>query len=109
MRTSRRLLLLSPLALIAPTTAQACSMVANPHRPTPAEAQAATRYLVDHAAAIIDGEVIRAMVPGHTPALVRAHRVFKGPQQADFEIGMLTSCDVALMRLGERQRMILTG
>ena len=53
--------------------------------------------------------MIRAFVPGRSPALVRVHRRFKGPDQADYQIGMLTSCDVALMRLGERQRMILTG
>ena len=84
-------------------------MVANPHRPTPAEAQAAARLLVDHAAAIIDGEVIRPFVPGRAAALVRVHRRFSGPEQAEFEIGMMTSCDVALMRTGERARMILTG
>ena len=87
------LLLLPLLALLAPDAAQACSMVANPHRPTPAEEQAAARLVVDRAAAIIDGEVIRPFVPGGAPALVRVHRRFKGPDQAEFAVGMLTSCE----------------
>lgn len=105
----RGLLLLPPLlALLAPGAAGACSMVARPHL-TPAEAQTAARRAIDGAAAIVDGEVIRAFVPGQAPALVRVHRRFKGPEQAEMQIGVLTTCDVALMRLGERQRMILTG
>jgi hypothetical protein len=105
----RSSLLLLPLpALLAPGTAGACSMVARPHL-TPAEAQAAARQAIDHAAAIIDGEVIRAFVPGQSPALVRVHRQFTGPPRAEFEVGIMTSCDVPLVRLGERQRMILTG
>lgn len=102
------LLLLPLLALLAPGTAGACSM--NAPRPlTPVEAQAAARQVIDHAAAIIDGEVIRPVVPGHSPALVRVHRRFTGPAQAEVEIGIMTSCDVPLVRMGERQRMILTG
>lgn len=104
----KSLLLLPLLAMLAPGTAGACSM--NAPRPlTPAQAEAAARQVVDHAAAIIDGEVIRPVVPGHTPALVRVHRRFTGPPQAEFEVGVLTSCDVPLMRRGERGRMILTG
>jgi hypothetical protein len=102
------LLLLPLLAALAPGTARACSM--NAPRPlTPVEAQAAARQVVDHAAAIIDGEVIRPVVPGHTPALVRVHRQFTGRPQAEVEVGIMTSCDVPLVRMGERQRMILTG
>jgi hypothetical protein len=102
-------LLLPLLAVLAPGAASACTMVAAPHPPTPAEEQAAARHVVDNAAAIIDGEVIRPFVLGGAPALVRVHRLFKGPQQAEFEVGMLTSCDIALMRQGERARMILRG
>ena len=102
-------LLLALLAMLAPGTAQACSMMAPTRRPTPAQEQAAARLVVDGAAAIIDGEVIRPFVPGQAPALVRAHRLFKGPQQEEYRVGVLTSCDVPLMRMGERARMILTG
>jgi hypothetical protein len=103
------LLLLPLLALLAPGAAGACTMAYPRHPPTAAQIEAGARYLVEHAAAIIDGEVIRPVVPGHTPALVRVHRLFRGPQQAEFQVGILTSCDVPLVRLGERQRMILTG
>jgi hypothetical protein len=104
----RSLLLLPLLALLAPGAAAACSM--NAPRPlTPVEVQAAARQVIDHAGAIIDGEVIRPVVPGHTPALVRVHRQFTGPARTEVEVGIMTSCDVPLVRMGERQRMILTG
>jgi hypothetical protein len=103
------LLLLPLLALLAPGAAGACTMTPNPHRFTPAEAQAAARRLVDSATAIIDGEVIQPFVPGQAAAMVRVHRRFKGPEQAEYRVGVLTTCDTPLMRLGERQRMILTG
>jgi len=74
-------------------------MAAIRHPPTPAWAAAAERLVVDRATAIIDGEVIRPVVPGRTPALVRVHRLFKGPARAEFEVGILTSCDVPLVRL----------
>ncbi len=106
------LLLLSPLAMLAmlaPAAANACTMAAPRHPPTPAQAQAAARAAVDGAAAIVDGEVIRPFVPGRAAALVRVHRRFKGPEQAEIEVGVLTSCDVPLMRAGERARMLLHG
>jgi hypothetical protein len=84
-------------------------LVAAPHPPPRAVVLGAARHVVDNAAAFIDGEVIRPFVLGGAPALVRVHRLFKGPQQAEFEVGMLTSCDIALMRQGERARMILRG
>ena len=80
-----------------------------PRPPTPAEEQAGARHAIDAAGAIIDGEVIRPFVPGRAAALVRVHRRFKGPLQAEYQVGVLTSCDVPLMRRGERARMLLTG
>jgi hypothetical protein len=103
------LILLSLPPMLATGAAGACTMVAAPHPPTPAEEQAAARLVVDRAAAIIDGQVIRPYVPGGTPALVRVHRVFRGPQRTDYAVGVLTSCDIPLMRPGERARMILSG
>ncbi len=97
------LLLLSLPAMLAPGAAGACRMA------PVADGPAAARHAVDAAAAIVDGEVIRPFVPGGPPALVRVHRLFKGPQQAEFEVGALTDCDIALTRQGERSRMILTG
>src|SRR5207237_9262510 len=92
-RMRKSLLLLPLLAMLAPGAAGACSMMARTHL-SPAEAEAAAQQAIDHATAIIDGEVIRAFVPGRSPALVRVHRRFKGPDQADYQIGMLTRCDV---------------
>jgi hypothetical protein len=104
----RRLLLLPLLAMLAPGAASACSMHI-PRQPSPAEEAAAARQTVHHAGAIIDGEVIRPFVPGRAAALVRVHRQFTGPRQSEFQVGVLTTCDVPLMRVGERARMILTG
>jgi len=103
-----RFLLLPLLAMLAPAAASACTLYV-PRPPTAAEQQAGARAAVDRAAAIIDGEVIRPFVPGRAPALVRVHRRFKGPQRAVVEIGVVTSCDVPLMRMGERARMLLSG
>src|SRR5438128_12633641 len=94
------LLALPLLALAVPGAAQACSMVANPRPPTPAQLEAAARLLVDRAPVIIDGEVIRPFVPGRSPALVRVHRQFKGPARPEVEIGRMTSSHVGLVRLG---------
>ncbi len=102
------LLVLPLLAMLVPGAAAACTLYV-PRPPTPAEDAAGARHAVDNAAAIIDGEVIRPFVPGRAAALVRVHRRFKGPERAEYEVGVLTSCDVPLMRLGERMRMILTG
>ena len=103
-----RFLLLPLLAMLAPASANACSIYV-PRPQTPAEQRAGARAAVEHAAAIIDGEVIRPFVRGGPPALVRVHRRFKGPQQAEFEVGELTSCDTALTAVGERSRMLLYG
>jgi len=105
MRT--RFLLLPLLAMLAPGAASAC-MFDMRHRPTPDEARAEARRAVIGAAAIIDGEVIRARTVG-APALVRAHRVFRGPRQAEFTVGEQDSCSRILSQTGERFRMILTG
>lgn len=102
------LLLLPLLSMLAPGAANACSMYV-PRPATQAEQQAGARAAIDGATAIIDGEVIRAFVPGRAAALVRVHRRFKGPERAAYEVGVMTTCDVPLMRVGERMRMILTG
>lgn len=102
------LLLLPLLAMLAPQAAHACSFDPN-YRPTPAQQRAAARGTIAEAAAIIDGEVIRPFVRGGAPALVRVHRRFKGPEQDLFEVGEGSSCDIALMAMGERSRMILFG
>jgi len=101
------LILLPLLAMLAPGAASACLMDPN-HRPTPAQVRAEARRAVHEATAIIDGEVIRPAA-GYTPALVRAHRVLKGPQQAVFEVGVQDSCSMVLTAVGQRSRLILFG
>ena len=100
-------LLLPVLALLAPGVASACSFAPG-YRPAPAEIRAEARRAVAGAAAIIDGEVIRPMGAG-TPALVRAHRVLRGPQRTEFLIGVADSCSMTLSARGHRSRMILLG
>jgi len=95
------------LLVVTPVSASACSIVVREEDDTPARWRAIAREAVDNASAIIDGEVIRPFVDGKQNALVRAHRIFKGPKQEVFEIGERTSCDVALQEQGERQRMLL--
>src|ERR1043165_5250111 len=108
----RRFLLLPLLAMLAPVPARACTYVADPamfSTEVEAEARRAARRAVAEATAISDGEVIRPFVHGGAPALVRVHRLFKGPQQEVFAVGERGSCDTALTRTGERMRMVLSG
>jgi hypothetical protein len=67
------------------------------------------RTAVEGPTAIIDGEVIRPYVPDVQNALVRAHRVIRGPAVELFEVGEQTSCDIVLMDVGQRSRMLLVG
>ena len=108
MRHRRLVLLLPLLAMLAPGAASACSFTHN-YRPTPAQIRSVARGAVEGAAAIIDGEVIRPFVYGGAPALVRAHRVLRGPRQAVFAVGERDSCSVTLTAMGARSRMILVG
>lgn len=93
----------------APVSASACMIVVSEEDDTTAYGRAEAREAVDRASAIIDGEVIRPFVRGKQNALVRAHRTLKGLQQDVFEIDVRTSCDVALINQGARQRMVLRG
>lgn len=95
------------VALLAlPTPALTCSIIARDR--TPYELQTLARDRIEGAAAIIDGEVVRPLSETE-PALVRAERVLRGPNQPFFAVGERTSCDIALLRTGERLRMILHG
>ncbi len=105
----RGLFLLLPLVVIvSPCPASGCAIVLD-HRPTWSENLAEAHRIIAGAAAIIDGEVIRPFGGPDAPAIVRVHRILKGPQQAEFEVGAAGGCSVALTDLGERSRMILTG
>lgn len=89
-----------------PVAASACDFV----YPASAEERAAdARRTIERSSVIIDAEVIRAPTPDR-PALVRAVRSFKGPQQDVFEIApRRTSCDLEMGGVGSRQRLFLTG
>lgn len=100
--------ILSALLLFAaPEIASACSVVVTDHSARARRAEA--HRTVERATAIIDGEVIRPLIPDVQNALVRAHRVLRGPNVETFEVGEETSCDIALMNVGERSRMLLFG
>jgi hypothetical protein len=76
--------------------------------PTPEEIQQSARLLVEHASAVIDGEVIRVQTEGR-PAQVRVHRLFKGPNEPILEIAAGSTCDSWPGALGERGRYVLFG
>jgi hypothetical protein len=99
------------LALLcaAPQAALACSVVETGHSTVAQRAQRQARWAVEHATAIVDGEVIQPFVRGRQNALVRADSVLRGPQQEIFEVGERDSCDVALENVGERLRLLLVG
>jgi hypothetical protein len=96
------------LLALAPEPASACSVFVG-REPSPAEKRRDARLRIESAAAIVDGEVVRPFRRGGEPALVRAHRVLKGPRQDYFPVGERHSCDYALMEVGQRQRMVLEG
>lgn len=94
-------------ALLTPVGANACSVIVL-HEPSPAESREYAARLLESAAAVIDGEVVRPLT-NLEPALVRAERILRGPHQQFFSVGERNSCDVALTTPGERLRLILVG
>src|SRR5262245_44941521 len=96
-----RIAILTVLFLFAvPEIASACSVIVTDDSTRARRAEA--RRAVEQATAIVDGEVIQPLVPGVQNALVRAHRVLRGPDLETFEVGERTSCDIALTTEGER-------
>lgn len=91
----------------ASSIASACTPVVTVHSTSAKEEEA--RRAVEHATAIIDGEVIQPLTRGVQNAQVRAHRVLRGPVVEMFEVGEETSCDIALTTEGQRSRMLLVG
>lgn len=95
------------IACLASSPVAACSVIYT--EMTPAETRRFVARTLERADAIIDGEVVRAGAAGE-PALVYAHRVFKGPEGKQWYLvgGTNDSCETDLIRPGERFRMILT-
>jgi len=67
--------------------------------------------VISGSSAIIDAEIVKPMASG--PAVVRAIRVWKGPKQRQFSVGLGSDCstvlDKKLVRPGQRVRLILFG
>lgn len=94
-------------ALLAPSSSFACSVL-TASRSSPAAHLREARLLIDNAAAIVDGEVVRPF-DDSAPALVRISRVLRGPAQEFIQVGERNSCDTRLTRVGTRLRLILVG
>jgi hypothetical protein len=108
---TRFTLALSALALTCSSGALACSVVLPQDYEGSRAQQQNVRAAIESATLIVDGEVIRAWTPA-SPALVRVHHVLKGSSTDVIEVGSPGAggdCSIALDRLGERSRMILSG
>jgi len=94
--------------LAAPSVALACDCVRwlpGPHF------DADIDRVVAGSSAIIDAVVVKPMTGDGQPAVVRASRVWKGPKQRQFNVGLGSDCstvlDTKLVRPGQRIRLIL--
>ena len=99
------------LALGAPSTAIACSIVFPADYEGSAKQRRNVKSAIEQATAIVDGEVTRPW-SRDKPALVRVHHVLKGSASGYIEVGgegAGADCSIALERVGERSRMILRG
>ena len=95
-------------SVVIPASAKACSVFVT-RDPTPREQLNQASRLIQQATAVIDGEVVRASDGVNKSALVYAYKVLKGSKKEWFEVGESSTCDVALMDVGERLRLILVG
>lgn len=96
------------VSALAPEPAAACSIWVE-RELSPGEKRRDAGQRIERSTAIIDGEVVRPFRRGGAPALVRAHRILKGPKQEFFAVGERSSCDRALEEVGARFRMIFNG
>jgi hypothetical protein len=99
------------MASAVPEAGQACSIVPPPNYEGSDKQWRDVRSAVENASAIIDGEVIRTWSPQHS-AVVRVHHVLKGKVTEYIEVGGKgagADCSIALERMGERSRMILSN
>lgn len=98
------------LALAAPSLALACDCIR--WLPGP-RFEADVDRVVAQSSAIIDAVVEKPMTGDGQPAVVRATRVWKGPRQRRFHIGLVSDCsmvpDAALLRPNQRLCLILFG
>lgn len=62
---------------------------------------------IEMAEAVIDAEVLQPYIHGKQNGIIRAHRIFKGPDQETYEIAGGTTCDFMPYAEGERLRLFL--
>ena len=90
-----------------PVEASACSVVYSAIDRTHAAEWRRAREAVKNADVMMDAEVIRPFIRGKQTALLKAHRIFKGPSQETFEVDAPDSCALEFDREGERSRVFL--
>lgn len=69
--------------------------------------------IVEGAAVIAEGIIVRPMGPRLEPAIFRPTRIFKGPRQESYQIGIISDCGLLLRAEdvvpGQTIRLILYG
>src|SRR5688500_15048897 len=89
-----RNLLVFALLWCLPGAALACDCIT--FLPTGPNWDRDIKAATDHAAVILDGELIRLHGPLLEPAIIRPVRVLKGPRQQEYEIGVASDCALLL-------------
>lgn len=107
MRNALRFLLAASAALAVASPACACSIVITDRSPEADWKRA--REAVDGAVLIVDGEVVRRLLPGQQTGLVKVYRVLKGPAVEVVEVEAPSSCNHEFSGVGERSRFFLYG
>lgn len=104
-----RFMLLAAAIVSLPTSALACDCIRFiPGAPNwDRDIQAVT----EHAAVILDAEIVRPLGPLLEPAIVRPVKLLKGPKQKIYKVGVLSDCALLLrepdVRIGQRLRLVL--
>lgn len=91
--------------LMSAPHAIACAAYITDHSPEAERAR--TKAAIARADVIMDAEVVVPHTEDGNVAILRAHRVFKGPDQELFEVGWKTYCDRYFEFRGERMRILL--
>jgi hypothetical protein len=108
---SALLIILALAAAATPASVSACSIVLPRDYEGSSLERRNVKHSIENASAIVDGEVIRPWTRD-APALVRVHHVLKGKIDDTIQVGGASAggaCSIALERVGERRRMILSG
>jgi hypothetical protein len=98
-----RSLLIAGLAAVVPGAAVPCVFAPM----TEQQQRTGVREFLRNAAVIVDGEVTRPNAGHDGLAIIRAHRVLKGPRRKEFLVRVHTSCTEHLGNIGQRDRFVL--